>query len=437
MISSQRWTLLPRLVAALALFAVPAEGQDPEPPPSESALRVYLDCQRCDFDFIREEVPVVDYVRDPAVADLHVLVTDQRTGSGGQEFTFQFLGRNALVNRADTLTYVSFQTDSQDEVRRGYANTFGAGLVRYLAYASQTERVDLGFRPPPRGPRPQGVPQDDPWNLWVFRTNMSGQIEGESLERSRRIDGSLSASRTTEAFKIDMNLRGEYEWEEYDFEQDDGSITSRDASTTEIDGSATAVWSISPHWSWGLSADAGTDSRANQDLYIRGGPALEFSLYPYAEATSRQITALYRIGAATFEYADTTVLGELAETRAQHSLQVSADFRQPWGEWVMSVEGSHFLDNLEQHRIDIFSNLEIRLFRGFNLDIRGNFARVKDQIYLPIADVDDIDRLTGRVELGTDYEYSVRVGFSFTFGSVFNNVVNPRIRTGGGGRRFF
>jgi hypothetical protein len=120
---------------------------------------------------------------------------------------------------------------------------------------------------------------------------MSGQIEGESLERSRRVDGSLSASRTTADFKIDMNLRGQYEWEEYDFEQDDGSITSRDASTTEIDGSATAVWSISPHWSWGLSADAGTDSRANQDLYVRGGPALEFSLYPYADATSRQITA--------------------------------------------------------------------------------------------------------------------------------------------------
>jgi hypothetical protein len=266
---------------------------------------------------------------------------------------------------------------------------------------------------------------------------MNGRFEGESLERARQFDGSLSASRTTADFKIDMNLRGEYEWEEYDFEQDDGSTTSRDASTTEIDGSATAVWSISPHWSWGLSADAGTDSRANQDLYVRGGPALEFSLYPYAEATSRQITALYRVGAATFEYADTTVLGELAETRAQHSLQVSADFRQPWGEWVLSVEGSHFLDDLDQHRIDVFSNLEIRLFRGFNLDIRGSFARVKDQIYLPIADIDDIDRLTGRVELGTDYEYSVRAGFSFTFGSVFNNVVNPRIRTGGGGRRFF
>lgn len=425
--------------AFLLLLALPAAGAAQEPEDTTErvgSLRVYLDCQRCDFDYIREEVPIVDYVRDPNVGDLHVLVTQQPTGGGGNEYTFQFIGLGDLAPRTDTLRYVTRQTDSDDEVRRGYARTFGLGLVRYLAYAAETEGIELEFAGPEASVGRTAVPQDDPWNLWVFRTRMSGQIEGESLERQRRLDGSVSASRTTPDFKVDFNFRGEYDWRELDFEQDDGSIRSRTVSTTEIDGSTTAVWSLGPHLSWGLSADVGTDSRSNQDLYLRGGPALEYSLYPYAEATSRQITALYRVGAATFEYADTTVFGELAETRAQHSLQISADFRQPWGEWIMSVEGSHFLDDLQQHRVDVFSNLEVRLFRGFNLDVRGSFSRVKDQIYLPIADVDEIDRLTGQVELGTDYEYSVQLGFSFTFGSVFNNVVNPRIRTGGG-RRFF
>ncbi|MEX2467398.1 MAG: hypothetical protein WD995_10840 [Gemmatimonadota bacterium] len=424
------------LLTALSLTAFPAHGQAPTEQATTSAgLRVYLDCQRCDFDFIREQVPTVDYVRDPNVADLHVLVTQQQTGGGGSEYTFQFIGLGDLAPRTDTLRYTSQQTDSDDEVRRGYVRTFGLGLVRYLAYATQTEGIDLQFIGTENA---VAVPmtQDDPWNLWVFRTGMSGELEGESLERSRQLDGSLSASRTTPDFKVDVNFRGEYEWQEFDDEEDDGSITSRSTSTTEIDGSVTAVWSVGPHWSWGLSADAGSDTRSNQDLYVRGGPALEYSLYPYAEATSRQITALYRVGVATFEYQDTTVFGQLAETRPQHSLGISADFRQPWGEWVLSVEGSHYLDDIDQHRVDVFSNLEIRLFRGFNLDIRGNVARVKDQIYLPIGDIDPVDRFTGRVELGTDFEYSVQVGFSFTFGSVFNNVVNPRIRTGGG-RRFF
>lgn len=423
------------LALLVSVSATPALAQDPEgPPPPPTGLRVYLDCQRCDFDFIREQVPVVDYVRDPAVADLHVLVTNQETGAGGEEYVFQFLGRNQLAGLADTLRYVTLQTDSDDEVRRGYAQTFGAGLVRYLAYAAQTDRIEIAFRDV-MGPR-QTVPESDPWNLWVFRANMSGELQGESLERSRALNGGLSASRTTEDFKIDVGFRGEYEWEEFDnVDEDDGSVESFTSSATEIDVSSTAVWSIDPHWSWGLSAESGSDSPSNQRFYLRGGPALEYSLYPYAEANNRQITALYRIGAATFQYQDTTVFGQLAETRPEHSLEISADFRQPWGEFVLSVEGSHFLDDVTQHRVDVFTNLEIRLFRGFNLDVRGNVARVKDQIYLSVTEVDLEDRLLGRAEIGTDFEYSVDVGFSFTFGSVFNNVVNPRIRTGG--RRFF
>ena len=35
-------------------------------------LKVYLDCNDCFGDFIREEVDIVEYVRDPAEADMHV-----------------------------------------------------------------------------------------------------------------------------------------------------------------------------------------------------------------------------------------------------------------------------------------------------------------------------------------------------------------------------
>ena len=46
------------------------------------------------------------------------------------------------------------------------------------------------------------------------------------------------------------------------------------------------------------------------------------------------------------------------------------------------------------------------------------------------------DILLRRWELGTDYEVSFQIGFSYTFGSVFNNLVNPRMATGGGRGRW-
>ena len=61
-------------------------------------------------------------------------------------------------------------------------------------------------------------------------------------------------------------------------------------------------------------------------------------------------------------------------------------------------------------------------------------SRVKDQIFLSRAGILDEDILLRRRELGTDYEYSIDIGFNYTFGSVYNNVVNPRMSSRRGGR---
>jgi len=203
------------------------------------------------------------------------------------------------------------------------------------------------------------------------------------------------------------------------------------SNTRELEAEGIVVWSLGPHWSWGIAGALGSDQSVNQALYTEAAPALEYSFFPYAESTRRQITATYRLGMMTFWYEDRTIFDQISEIRPAHSLEVAADFQQPWGELVVSVEGSHYLYDPDRHRVDLYSNIEIRLLRGVNLDIQGNVARIKDQIYLSAAGLDDNEILIGQRELGTDFEYGMEVGLSFTFGSIFNNVVNPRLRTGG------
>jgi hypothetical protein len=389
------------------------------------ALRVFLDCQRCDFDHMRREVPVVNYVRDQVDAHVHVLVTFEETGAGGDEWTFHFLGRNELGALADTLRYVTQQIQTSDEIRDGYTLTFALGLVRYLTYTGRAAGIDLEF-PDDFGAQ-QAQPGDDPWNLWVFRASISGEFAGETRRQDTSLDGSLSASRTTEDFKIDFGVDGDYEKEEV--ELSDGGREIFDVA--DFSGGGTAVWSLGPHWSAGFSAEAGLDESVNQSFYARAAPALEYSFYPYAESTRRQITATYRVGAVTYQYYEETLFGKMEETRPEHSLELSADFVQPWGDLLVSIEGSHLLDDPSKHRIDVFSNLEFRIYRGLSLDVRGGVARVRDQIYLSAEGLDDDEILVGQREIGTEFEYEVEVGLSFTFGSVFNNIVNPRLRSGG------
>jgi len=411
--------VLPRAGAGQGVQQVPAQREEP--------LRVFLDCQEyiCDFDHFRREVDFISYVRDRMDAQVHVLVTSQSTGAGGQEYTFFFIGLGNMEGAQDTLRYSSLPDETSEVTRSGLVRIFKLGLVRYVAPTSFGRRLDVTYSDP--GEEVSVGPLEDPWDLWVFRVSVGGELDAASRENSKSIDGSLSASRTTEDLKLDFSARGD--WNEDRFEFSDGEEST--FSQRSFQGTATGVWSLSPHWSAGGTASASGSTRQNQDLALRAGPAIEYNIFPYSESTQRQITFMYKVEVVSFNYEEVTLFDKTEEIRATHSLEIGSAFRQPWGELDVSLQGSNFLDNFDQHRLELFSRMEIRLFRGLSLDISGSAARVKDQIYEPKEDIPDEDILLRRRELGTDYELGLEIGFSYTFGSVFNSVVNPRMSTGG------
>ena len=83
----------PVATAALAAPQVPAAAPAPA---QRQMVRVFLDCDRCDEDYLRKEVTFVDYVRNREDADVHVLVTVQETGGGGAQWTLKFIGLGAF-----------------------------------------------------------------------------------------------------------------------------------------------------------------------------------------------------------------------------------------------------------------------------------------------------------------------------------------------------
>lgn len=422
---------LPFLLTILALPLPSAAGMGQETSGLRSGqgepLRVFLDCEPfiCDFDHFRREVAFVSYVRDRMDAQLHVLVTSQRTGAGGEEFTFLFLGLRDREGAQDTLRYASAPDETEDETRSALIHTFKLGLVRYVAPTPLSRQLAISFRGPTTDERREQI--FDPWNLWVFRIRVSGELEGASREGSRSVDGSLSTSRTTEDLKVDFSARGD--WSEDRFEFSDGEESTFSRRNFDIEG--TVVWSLGDHWSAGASASASGSTRQNQDLAVKGGPAIEYNIYPYAESTRRQITFLYKVEGASFNYEETTLFDKTSESRLLQTFEIGSAFEQPWGELDINLEASNFLDRFKQHRIELFSGLEVRLVRGLSLDVSASAARIKDQIYEPREDIPDEDVLLRRRELGTDYRFSVDIGFNYTFGSVFNNVVNPRMSSGG------
>ena len=56
----------------------------------------------------------------------------------------------------------------------------------------------------------------------------------------------------------------------------------------------------------------------------------------------------------------------------------------------------------------------------------GRYSAIHDQLNLNKSGASDEDILLQRRALESQYSYSMSVGLSYSFGSIYNNVVNPR-----------
>ena len=126
-----------------------------------------------------------------------------------------------------------------------------------------------------------------------------------------------------------------------------------------------------------------------------------------------------------------TIFDETAEVRPIHELAVWLYAQQPWGRIGVGVTGFQYLHDLARHRITLDGEFNIRLFKGFSFRAFGSVSRVKDQIYLSGAGISEEDILVRRRQLGTNYTVFFFPSISYRFGSIFNNVVNPRFDRGG------
>ena len=167
----------------------------------KSAPKVFIDCDRCDIDYIRTEITFVNYVWDRQEADVHILITLQTTGSGGREYTIAFIGQKEYADLQNTLKYFSSPTDTDDEIRRGYVQTLKLGLGPYVSRTSMSQGVSLLIK---KEVKPTAV--EDKWNFWVFNVSLYSDLSGEEQRQSTEYSGNLSANRVTLASKLRMGL---------------------------------------------------------------------------------------------------------------------------------------------------------------------------------------------------------------------------------------
>ena len=385
------------------------------------APNVYLDCDRrtCDFNYIKTEITFVNYVLDRQSADIQIIVTRQQTGSGGNEYTLAFLGLKKHKGQDATLRYYSKPTDTEDQFRQGFVNTLKQGLIPYVYDTPLAEFISISFAQK-REYRP--TPASDPWHYWVFGLGLRGNGEFETQYKKYSYQVNVSANRTTENIKFRLYASNNYNRRRYDIPDEEPilSISKRKNLSTSL------FKSIDSHWSWGGSASLNSSTYDNARLYASAGPAVEYNIFPYSEATRRELRIQYRLSCSLREYYEITIYGKEKETLFSQTLQAVLEIKEPWGSIGGSVQGSTFLHDLSYNNFRAEFGIYINLFKGFSFNVGGQYSQIHDQLSLPGREYTPEEILLELKRLATGYNLRFEIGLNYRFGSIYSNVVNPR-----------
>ena len=178
-----------------------------------------------------------------------------------------------------------------------------------------------------------------------------------------------------------------------------------------------------------MASEGETESSTFENIKFSSAaaPAVEFNVFPYSAYTRRQLRALYAVGVRHVRYYEETLYGKTEET-----LPAPSSSRSPTNSASNGARsrpgrsGASTCTISSKSRLEADGELSVRLARGLSVEGQISGSRIRDQLSLPARDATDEEILLRLRQLQSGYEFSFSVSLTYTFGSIFSSVVNPR-----------
>jgi len=333
----------------------------------------------------------------------------------------------------DTLKFYRTSVNTDDEYRGNLVRYLKIGLTRFIAQTSLAEKLNISAPVLKNESAVNSLSnKKDKWNFWVFNIGVNGDLNTDDYSKYYRWSGRLSANRVTERSKISVNANINRSENVYD---DNGTKTKFVNNNSGFN--ATIVGSLNDHWSVGGYASTLHSTYSNYDFQFMLHPAIEYSFFPYKDAVKKSITLFYRVGPSYNTYIDSSNYISPEHWLFQQSLSLNVGFVQKWGNVSMNASYDNFLNSFSSDSahfkgkdINTFSlggYIEIRIVKGLSFYV-SSYANFTKGIYPNISrnSVSLNDLLTHTRQYATEKVLYINFGINYRFGSIYNNVVNPR-----------
>ncbi len=395
----------------------------------EAAPKVFLDCNYyCDLQYIKQQLNYVNFVRDRALADIYILQTGIETGGGGNKYELYFYGQGRFASMNDTSQFFTKVDDTESEIRDYLLAKLKIGLLPYILKTPLADQLTFTVGNSETEGNNDATNVKDPWNFWTFSSRVSGFFSGESYYNNSDVFSRISANRITEKNKINGSIG--FSYNESNFYNNDTNgvkyLSFRGINRSQF-VRASYIHSLTDHMSAGVFSEAKTSTYSNLQVSAFLKPGIEYNIFPYAEATRRQLTFRYTVGPQFNKYVDSTVFDKTQELLYRHDLEIGFQQVQKWGSVSLNGGLGNYLHDFKLNSFYINPNISWNAFKGFNLEIGGYGSLINDQVTLSKESLDPGEFFTRIRQFGTNYSYFAYMSVNYTFGSIYNNVVNPRM----------
>jgi hypothetical protein len=435
-----------RLIASpLALifcFIIPCSGY--------ARLSLFTDCE-CDHTLLKQELNYLDHTIDPATADVNLFVVTNYLNGGGRVYNLRFKGQNELAGNELNFK-VSTTPLMTDMEREAYLiKRIELGLAGMLAGTDYADLIALNTAATPETTAALGTVEEDEapeaeeeeinpdnWNNWIFSARANFRANSESLRSRNDIRFSFNADRTTPEWRLRSRSGIFYRIDKIEqFEPGEPDEQGNPGAPRKVDPlisirrdqwqNLSVVKSISNHWSVGLFGSWLSNTFLNYDHGIRLSPAIEYNIFDYNQVPFKELTIAYRAGWVYNDYFDTTIFLEDQEHLARQSVDMELRLRQRWGSVLAGISAGNYFKDPSLNRLEMDLEADVRLFRGLSFTVDVAYNIINDQINLAKGESSIEDVLLGQAQLATNYSSDIRFGFSYTFGAMFNNIINTRL----------
>jgi hypothetical protein len=394
-------------------------------------LKVFIDCHiGCDRNFIRTEITIVDFMLDRQAADVHILINDQNTGGGGDQYQLIFFGQNQFRHITDTIQFINNANNTDFEERELLVKYIKLGLVPYLSKTSAVRDIIISMKTKEGDSTAKrgisDMPAKDPWNYWVFRVGLFGHMNTDAVYKSSSADADISANRVTEAIKTGFEINTGRNKTVYSLEDDNGNNEKIIIKNNNYSFQHYLVKSLSNHWSYGYEAAVSRSTFSNNKNRLIFRTGIEYDIFPYKQVNTKFFTLSYIVDVRRNNYFDTTLYDKTKETLWGHGLKGKFSLNQKWGTISIGTEYHNYLHNWKYFNLGVNSEFDIRITGGLSFNFYTSAELTRDQLYLPKEGATEQEILTRRRQLASGYNFFTHFGINYRFGSKLNNFVNPR-----------